>query len=118
MILLAHFSRLLGRLARPLMLVCVMMIAFGPVADSLICGLEPGTVEAAALDGGHDGGDAGAGDAGHAVCAHGHCHHSSALTGEDVQLAAAVPAASIPEGLAAPRPPSANQPTLERPPRV
>ena len=119
MALTAQLSRLIGRLARPLMVVCALMLAFGPIADGLICGTEPATAEASLLDLGHDDGDSGSADPDHAVCAHGHCHHASALTGrEEVQVATALYTAAALDRIAAPQPPSANQPTLKRPPRV
>lgn len=115
----AQLSRLIGRLGRPLMVVCALMLAFGPIADGLICGTDSATAEAGVLDPGHDGGESGSADPDHAVCAHGHCHHASAVTGSgEVQVATALYTAAALDRIAAPQPPSANQPTLERPPRV
>lgn len=119
MALSAQLSRLIGRLGRPLMVVCALMLAFGPIADGLICGTEPATAEAGVLDLGHDDGDSGSADPDHTICAHGHCHHASAVTnGGEVQVATALHTAAALDRIAAPQPPSANQPTLERPPRV
>ncbi|MDO9223361.1 MAG: hypothetical protein Q7U20_06580 [Caulobacter sp.] len=115
----AQLSRLIGRLGKPLMVVCALMLAFAPIADGLICGLEPATAEAGVLDAGHDGDNRDSSDPDHAVCAHGHCHHGSALTGgADIQVATALYAETVSDRMAAPQPPSANQPTLKRPPRV
>jgi len=115
----AQLSRLIGRLGRPLMVVCAMILAFAPIADGLICGLEPATAEAGVLDTGRNGDDGAAGNPEHTVCAHGHCHHGAALTSDgDIQVASALYAGTVQQRVAAPQPPSANQPSLKRPPRV
>lgn len=119
MILMAHISRLFERLAKPLLMICVLMLAVGPIADGLVCGSEPASAEVEMLKsdlGGDDDIDTGID---HAVCAHGHCHDAPPLTnsGEahvtSIRYAEAEAIFSV-----SVQPPSATLPTLKRPPRV
>lgn len=119
MILTTHLSRFLERLAKPLLVICVLMLAVGPIADGLVCGSEPASAEVEMLTSDLGGDDDIATGVDHAVCAHGHCHHVPPLTnsGEahvtSIRYAEAEAIFSV-----SVQPPSATLPTLKRPPRV
>lgn len=116
----ANLCRTLQRLTKPLMVICILLLAVGPVADSLVCGLEigeTGTAEYIADLGGEE--DSHSTTTGHAICAHGHCHHPAPLTGAtEVQQSANLYAEADRTLLPALQPPSTNPPSLKRPPRV
>jgi hypothetical protein len=110
----------LDRLLKPLMVICVLMLAVGPIADSLLCGFEAGeagSVQLLADASDHDESEGGSVD--HAVCAHGHCHHPAPIT-----ASTEFPVGAIRYGqserlwLATLQPPSNFPPSLKRPPRV
>jgi hypothetical protein len=111
---------MLQRLTKSLMVICVLLLAVGPVADSVMCGLESGGVGSSELIadlGGDDDRDPPTTD--HAICAHGHCHHSVPLTGSpEVHTAANLYAEADQPLLLALQPPSTSPPSLKRPPRV
>lgn len=119
MIITAHLSRFLERLAKPLLVICVLMLAVGPIADGLVCGSEPASAEVEMLKSDLGGDDDIATGIDHAVCAHGHCHDAPPLAnGGEAHVtsiryveAEAIFSVSV-------QPPSATQPTLKRPPRV
>lgn len=119
MILAAHLSRFLERLTKPLLVACAVMLAFGPIVDGVMCGPEPASAESEMLVSGFGGGDDMETGVDHAVCAHGHCHDAPPLANGDeahvttVRYAEAEAIFSV-----SVQPPSATQPTLERPPRV
>ena len=111
---------MLQRLTKALLVICVLMLAVGPVADSVMCGLEYGDNSSAELVADMDGGD----DPDplkteHAICAHGHCHHAMPLVEgpQDDAAATRYAQAETPLLLSA-NPPSTNPPSLKRPPRV
>lgn len=115
----ANLYRTLQRLSKPLMVICILLLAVGPVADSIMCGLEGeiGTAELIADLGGEDGEDSTTPE--HAICAHGHCHHAPPLAGApEVQQSANLYAQADRAPLLALQPPSTNPPSLKRPPRV
>lgn len=119
MILAAHLSRFLERLAKPLLAACVLLLASGPIFDGFVCGSEPASAESEMLASDLGGDEDIATIVDHAVCPHGHCHHAPPLAnGGDAHVttiryadAATIFAVSV-------EPPSATQPTLKRPPRV
>lgn len=118
MTLLATLRGGLERLIRPLLLVCVLMLAVGPGIDGFTCGLEPANAEAASVTIAHDDGP-GAGDpVDHAVCGHGHCHHPSRLAGDDSAPTPVVYATAELTPPLAMLPPSASLPAPKRPPRA
>jgi len=116
----ANLSRTLQRLTKPLMVICILLLAAGPVADGIMCGLEAGQVGTAGLIadlGGDD--DKSSTTAEHAICAHGHCHHPAPLAGApEVEQLATLYAEADRTSLPALQPPSTNPPSLKRPPRA
>lgn len=117
---LANLHQALHRLIKPLMVICILLLAVGPVADGLICDLgigDPGAVEQIADIGGGDDPQEPAND--HAICAHGHCHHPVPLVGlAEVQTGARAYAQAAQPLLLTLEPPSNHPPSLKRPPRV
>jgi hypothetical protein len=116
----ANLHRTLQRLTKSLLVICVLMLAIAPVADSVMCGLEYGGNSSAELVADLDGGD----DRDpprpdHAICAHGHCHHAVPLVEwpEDDTADMRYARAENPLLLAVDLP-STNPPSLKRPPRV
>lgn len=119
MVFATHLSRLLGRLAKPLLVACVLMLASGPIVDGLVCGSEPASAESEMLASDLGGGDDIATGVDHAVCPHGHCHDAPPLAnggGDNVTTIRYAEAETI--FSVSVQPPSATQPTLKRPPRV
>lgn len=119
MVLTTHLSRFLERLAKPLLVACVLMLASGPIVDGLVCGSEPASAESAVLTP-DPGGDEGiATGAGHAICVHGHCHDAPPLANGGEAYAGAIRYADAEISFSVSvQPPSATLPTLKRPPRV
>lgn len=119
MILAAHFSRFLERLAKPLLVACVLMLAVGPILDGLVCGPELASAESELLASDLGGDDDIATGVDHAVCAHGHCHDAPPLAnGGEAHVSTIRYAEAEAIFSVSVQPPSATQPTLERPPRV
>lgn len=116
----ANLHRALQRLTKPLMVICILLLAVGPVADSIMCGLEIGEIGATELVadlGGDDDTDSTSTE--HAICAHGHCHHPAPLAGApEVQQSASLYSQADRTPLFALEPPSTRPPSLKRPPRV
>ncbi|MBX3478821.1 MAG: hypothetical protein KF842_00325 [Caulobacter sp.] len=117
---LANLHQALQRLIKPLMVICILLLAVGPVADSIMCGLETGeigTAELVADLGGDDDRDSTTTE--HAICAHGHCHHPAPLAGApEVQQSASLYTQADRTLLFPLEPPSIRPPSLKRPPRV
>ena len=115
----ANLSRLFERLARPLLVACVLMLAFGPIADGLMCSPEPASAESEMLvsDLGDD--DDFSTGVDHAVCVHGHCHDAPppANSGEGHATTTRYAEADANFSVSV-QPPSATLPTLKRPPRA
>lgn len=111
---------MLQQLIKSLIVICVLLLAVGPMADSVICGLESGGVGSAELIADLDGDeDRDQPMADHAICAHGHCHHPVPLTGSaEVHTSANLYAEVDQPLLLALQPPSTSPPSLKRPPRV
>jgi hypothetical protein len=120
MISAANLHRTLQRLTKSLLVICVLLLAVGPVADSVMCGLESGGVGSAELIADLDGGDdRDPPTTDHAICAHGHCHHPVPLTGStEVHAAAVLYAQADQPVLLALEPSSTSPSSLKRPPRV
>jgi hypothetical protein len=120
MTLVATIDRTLQRLTKALMVICVLFVAAGPMADTFLCDPESGEVGSVQLVADVDGGgDRETPEPDHAICAHGHCHHLSPLSGStDVHAAAMLDVRVERALLAAPEPPSAGPSSLKRPPRV
>lgn len=111
---------MLQRLTKALLVICVLMLAVGPVADSVMCGFEYGGNSSAELVADMDGGDdRDPPKIDHAICAHGHCHHAVPLVDgpQDGAGATRYAQAETPPLLAVDLP-STNPPSLKRPPRV
>lgn len=110
----------LDRLLKPLMVICVLVLAVGPLADSLMCGFE---VNSAAsnhlLADSPDQEEPDGGVVDHAVCAHGHCHHPVPVTASSEIQAAAIGYGRLERPKLATLQPPSNLPSgLKRPPRV
>lgn len=119
MVLATHLSRLLERLAKPLLVACVLMLAFGPIVDGLACGSESASAESEMLASDLGGDEDITTGVDHAVCAHGHCHDAPPLAnGGGGQVATIRYAEAETIFSVSVQPPSATQPTLKRPPRV
>lgn len=116
----ANHRRTLDRLLKPLLIVCVLMLAVGPIADSLLCGFEVAEAGAAQLlTDASDHNEPKGGSVDHAVCAHGHCHHPAPVTaGSEFPVTAIRYGHSERPRLAMLQPPSNLPPSLKRPPRV
>lgn len=120
MTLVATLHRTLGRLLKPLMVICALALAIGPAADSIACGFEGVDAGSAQLltevpddtapaDGMTD----------HAICAHGHCHHPAPLAAaSDVPSAGVRYAEASDMPRSGPEPASVQPPSLKRPPRA
>ena len=119
MILAAHLSRFLERLAKPLLVACALMLAFAPIVDGVMCGPEPASAEGEMLVAGFGGDDDITTSVDHAVCVHGHCHDAPPLAnGGEAHVATIQYAEAEAIFSVSVQPPSATQPTLKRPPRA
>lgn len=119
MAFMAHLSRLLERLAKPLLVACVLMLAAGPIVDGLICGPETASADSEMLVSDLGGDDDMAVGVDHAVCPHGHCHDAPPLAnGGEARVTTIRYAEAETIFAVSVQPPSATLPTLKRPPRV
>lgn len=119
MVFTTYLSRLLERLAKPVLVACVLMLAAGPIVDGLMCSPETAAVEGEMLVSDQGGDDDIVIGVDHAICPHGHCHDAPPLAnGDEAHVATVRYAEAETIFVVSVQPPSATLPTVKRPPRA